>query len=196
MIGTIGGMASSMVISRPMDPSADQARCAREVDGTPVRLADGKVWLLASPTYCPSNQSLTKPGIDLPLDRLFDSIASEGKCCLEDIWEIARILLNTNYGIPDAHVCDLLGVSNSAEGSALASAVLEAIFGPEERSRTYTDWVRASLIANGLSASEISTRDLPNVLAILVATNRTVHVGRFTDACRAMNEQRTLDALV
>ena len=45
--------------------------------------------------------------------------------------------------------------------------------------KTYTAWVRASLIANGLSQARVSAGDLVNVLAILVATNRTIPLPKF-----------------
>ena len=83
-----------------------------------------------------------------------------------------------------------------SESQRLASAVLEALFGPDQAVRTYGAWVRASLQANGLGLVEIPTRDLSNVLAILVATNRTVPLTRFADACQKVYERANLEALI
>ena len=108
----------------------------------------------------------------------------------------ARALLKENYDLTDEEITPLLSVAPGPESQALTNAVLDALFGPEESTRTYTDWVRASLLANGLDAAELSARDLPNVLAILVATNRTIPLSRFADASQAAGERRALEPLV
>jgi hypothetical protein len=164
--------------------------------GTPVRLSDGRGWLLASPVYRPGLDGLTIPRVDRPLDRVIDHLALGEDLGLEEIWEAARAMLKANYELNDDEIAELLSVAPGPEAHALAEGVLGAMIGPEDATRTYTDWVRASLIANNLGSAEIAARDLPNVLAILVATNRTVPIDRFADACRAAGERQALEALV
>jgi hypothetical protein len=52
------------------------------------------------------------------------------------------------------------------------------------------------LIANGLSLVEIQARDLANVLAILTATNRTIPLSAFADACQAADARTRLESLI
>jgi hypothetical protein len=165
-------------------------------NGRPIRLSDGKHWLLATPTYCARGGALTRPTVDQPLDRLFDRIALSDGFVIEDIWEIAKALLSDNYTLSTADATQLLTLSNPAELRVLIASVLAALFGSDDTEKTYTDWIRATLIANGLDSAEISTHDLPNVLAILVATHRTVPLSRFADTCSAANERTSLDTLV
>ena len=59
-----------------------------------------------------------------------------------------------------------------------------------------TRWVRASLLANGLVGVRIHARDLSNVLAVLVATKRSIPLSRFADACRVADERARLEVLI
>ena len=184
--------ASSSPMSRPIELH----RRKSGVDGTIVTLADGQPWLLARPTYQACRGGLTQPHVDGPLDRMFEStVLSEG-LSLCDVWEVARELLKRNYDLSDDEACDLLSVAPGAECKALASAILDALFGTQESEKTYTAWIRASLLANGLGRVDIRAGDLSNVLAILVATNRTIPLSQFADACRLMDERARLEALI
>lgn len=164
--------------------------------GAPVVLADGCEWLLASPTYHARPGGLTHPPIDAALDRLFACLVLQEPLSLCDVWEIARPLLTANYDLTDEELNQLLSVAPGAESRRLAAAVIDATLGSEGRVRSYSRWVRASLLANGLGPTEIATQDLPDVLAILVATNRTVPVSRFADACKEAHERASLESLV
>jgi hypothetical protein len=165
-------------------------------DGRPIRLADGANWLLATPIYSPVASSLTKPDVDRPLNRLIDAITLGEPFALEDIWEVARALLKHNYTVTDDELQFLLTLSNDSPSKSLVCSVLEALFGPADAAKTYTDWVRGSLIANGLRSVDLSTHDLSNVLAILVATNRTVPLHTFADIGVSATQRRALDTLV
>jgi hypothetical protein len=164
--------------------------------GTLVRLADGQHWLLATPTYRACRDALTDPDVDQPLDKLFEGLVLDEPASISDIARIAWPLLKANYDLGDDEVAALLSVAPGAEGHRLASAAFEAVFGPDQAARSYGDWVRASLLANGLGSVEIPTRDLSNVLAILVATNRTIPLAQFADACREVHEQANLESLI
>jgi hypothetical protein len=189
-------MGCSMANSEPMPDLCESGRRRATARGRPVRLADGCEWLLASPTFRACPDHLTQPSVDRVLDQIIDKLALGEDLSLEEIWEAARILLRANYDLQDNEVVALLSVAPGLEAQALADAVLDALFGSDEITRTYTDWVRASLLANGLAASELSARDLPNVLAILVSTHRTIPLTQFTDACRAASERKALESLI
>ena len=165
-------------------------------NGVPVVLSDGQPWLLATPEFRPRPEGLTIPLVDRALDAIFESAVLSESLSLCDLWDVARRLLKANYDLSDDEMADLLGVAPGAEGQELAARILDAVFGVDGSGKTYTAWVRASLIANGLSRADISARDLPNVLAVLVATNRTVPLSRFADACRLMDERARLESLI
>lgn len=164
--------------------------------GSPVTLADGRPWLLAIPTFRPGVEGLTRPVVDQPLDRIFASAVLEEDLSLTDVWEAARNLLKQNYDISDEEIATLIGVFTEAEGRSLAKEILGILFGTDRRERTFTRWVRASLIANGLSHAEISSEDLMDVLAVLTSTNRTISLTKFIDACRRADERARLEALI
>ncbi len=189
-------MASSTGISGRMPDLSESGRRKPGARGTPVHLADGQPWLLAGPTYRACRDALTDPDVDHPLDRLFEGLILDERASIDDIAEVAWPLLKANYDLADDEAAALLSVAPGAEARRLASAVFEAVFGPEQAARAYGDWVRASLLANGLGAVEIPTRDLSNVLAILVATNRTISLAQFADACREVHEQANLESLI
>jgi hypothetical protein len=161
-----------------------------------VTLADGQSWLFARPTYRPDAEALSRPPIDQALDRIFERVVSNQGLSLGDLWEVARELLRANYDLSEHELARLLSVAPGFESRRLAADVLDAVGGTEAGEKTYTAWVRASLLANGLGAADVPARDLANVLAILVATNRTIPLSRFADACRLLDERARLEALI
>jgi hypothetical protein len=164
--------------------------------GQPIVLADGQTWLIAHPVFVAEGASLTCPSIDDSLDRIFESAVLNEGISLSDLWKAAIELLRVNYDLNDDELSSLLSVSPGVEAEQLASGVLDAISGVGPAERTYSAWARASLIANGLGSTRIRMRDLSNVLAILVATNRTIPLSRFADACRLQTERMRLETLI
>jgi len=189
-------MGSVTDTSRTMPELTERARRKPGAAGTPVRLADGQIWLLATPTFRPGQRPLTAPAVDGPLDRIFDRLALGDGVLLQDAWAAAMVLLRANYDLGVDELAELLSISPGAEGAGLVGAVLDALFGPEAAERSYSDWVRATLLANGLDAIAIPADDLPNVLAMLVATRRAVPATRFVAACRAASTRAALETLV
>ena len=189
-------MACNMDTSSPMPELTEQDRRKARAKGTPVTLADGQPWLLANPTYQPGPGSLTRPGVDQTLDRIFDCTVLGERLPVEDLLKVARELLKANYDLSDEEISRILNVDAGDELQTLAARVLDALFGADHAEKTYSAWVRASLIANGLSRSEIPARDLVNVLAVLVATNRTMPLSKFADVCRLVDEQARLEVLI
>jgi hypothetical protein len=179
-----------------MEDPVEHRRRKPGAAGVPVRLADGQLWLLAVPSYRARTEGLTRPPVDRPLDRIFECAVLDEGLDWGELWSAARELLKANYDLSDDELAQLLTVSSAAEGKALAAEVVRALFGPEQGERTYTRWVRASLLANGIGEAEIPAHDLPNVLAVLVATNRAVPLSKFTDACRLLDERARLEALI
>jgi hypothetical protein len=51
-------------------------------------------------------------------------------------------------------------------------------------------------LANGVVPATVRPGDLANVLAILVATRRTIPAPQFIDASRAAEEQSSLETLI
>lgn len=188
--------ASPTAISSPTSEPAEPSRRKPGASGLPVRLADGAPWLLAVPRYRPSGGSLTVPDVDAEIDRLFERSALCGEVELVDVWSAARTLLLANYDLTDDEFAELADVAPGDEARELSATVLEALFGPTEAVRSYSDWVRASLLANGIAPASIRPPDLANVLAILVATDRTIPASRYIDASRAAEEQATLETLI
>lgn len=164
--------------------------------GVAVLLADGRPWLLAEPTFRAGRGALTTPDVDSIVDRLHERIVLGDDVPLDEVFFAARALLRANYDLSDAEVDLLLDVAAGDEAQELARGVFEALFGPEHRVRGYTDWVRASLLANGLDRAEIPSSAVGDVLAVLVAGRRAVPAGQFVDACRAARDREAREALV
>ncbi len=161
-----------------------------------VWLADGRPWLLAEPAFRPGPGRLTTPDVDAVIDRFHEQIVLGEDVSLADVQAAARSLLLANYELSDDELADLLEVAPGAEAEELARAVLETLFGPDSRIRGYIDWVRASLLANGLAPAEIPASAINDVLTILMATNRTVPPAQFVDACRAALGRESLERLI
>ena len=164
--------------------------------GRPIRLADGRDWLLPDVEYQAGAASLIRPDLDEAIDRLHEQATIGEEVAVADLLGVARSLLLANYDLADDEVCDLLCVEPGAEIEALAREVFASLFGPAERVRGYTDWVRASLLANGLGESSIPPAAIRDVLAVLVATGRAVPEARFVDACRAALDRESLERLI
>jgi hypothetical protein len=188
-------MASFMDTSSITIEFNEPSRRKPGASGLPLRLADGSLWLLAVPRYRSNGATLTVPDVDREIAQLFDSSILHGEVSLRDVWSAARTLLLANYNLTDLEFCELFNFDREEERRAVA-IVVEAIFGPEDSPRTYTDWVRASLLANGIVPATVQPADLANVLSILVATKRTIPASQFIDASRSVEEQSALEGLV
>ncbi len=180
----------------PMIERIEHRRRKPGAQGRLVRLADGQPWLLAEPTLRSGQSSLTSPDVDQEVDRFHEQIILGDDLSLVDILGVVRKLLLANYELSDDEVGELLEVEPGEEAEILAGAVLESLFGADQRIRGYVDWVRASLLANGLEPSTIPASALTDVLTVLMATNRTVSPSRFIDACRAARDRDSLERLV
>jgi len=161
-----------------------------------ITLADGQEWRLAEPVFRPSLSGLTEPNVDRPLDRIFENSVLNEPINLSDLFEVARNSLKANYNLTEDEIKDLLSVSPGEEAQRLGDAILDAMFVTEFAEKTFTAWVRASLLVNGLGHTEVPARDLLNVMTILVATNRTIPLSRFADACRLSDERVRLEMLL
>ena len=175
---------------------SESARRRAGASGVLVKLSDGRKWLLARPMIQPGQGSLTRPDIDLAFDRIHERIVLGESLLLADVMSVARELLLVNYELCDDEVMELLDVATGDEAEALTESTLTAVFGEEDRVTTYGDWVRASLLANGLGGAEIPTSALRDVLSILIATGRTVKPSRFIDVCRITVERSALERLI
>jgi hypothetical protein len=182
--------------SLPMCDAIEHQRRKKAAQGRPVRLADGQPWLLAEPAFRPGPMGLTTPDIDAEIDRFHEQIVLGEDFSLVDIHAVARKLLLFNYDLTDEDVAELLEVEAGTEAEALARATLELVFGPDHRARSYVDWVRASLLANGLAQTDIPASAINDVLTVMIATNRTIPPSQFVDSCRAARNRDSLERLV
>lgn len=179
-----------------MPPVQEIDRRLPGASGLPLRLADGSAWLLARPAFLAGGRPLTRPDVDDAIDRIHEHMTLGEEIPLVTIWDAAARLMRANYRLDPDELADLLELAPGDEAEAFATAVLDALFGPEDRARSYQDWVRASLLANGLGSCAIGGDELNDVLATLVATGRAVRPERFVDVCRAAEERSSLEQLV
>ena len=185
-------MGISIVTSKPSEVERRRAGAS----GSPVILADGAAWLLASPVFQPRGEGLTRPLVDQPLDNLFENAIRGKDLGLCDLFEICKELLFVNYVPSPDELVDLLEFAPGAESRQFVESVIAALFGSGDQARAYTQWIRASLLVNGIGSQEIPARDILDVMAILVATNRTVPLSKFAEACRELDETARLDILI
>lgn len=166
--------------------------------GIPATLADGRPWLLAEPTFRAGAGPgpLTTPDVDAALDDFYERIVLGDDLPLADLLGAARTLLLANYDLSNVEASGLLDVAPGPEAEALATAVSEALFGPEHRVRNYSDWIRASFLGNGLGSAEVPASAVNDVLTLLLATGRTVPPSRFIDACRAAQDRESRERLI
>ena len=185
-----------MGVTWPMHDLTEHRRRRPGARGSFVRLADGQLWLLAEARFRPRRDALTRSDLDREIDRFHEQIILGNELLLVDIMGVARRLLLVNYELRDDEAADLLEVDPGEEAEVLARSVLESLFGPDQRARGYVDWVRASLLANGLAPTSIPASALHDVLSILMATNRTLPPAQFIDACRTVRDRDSLERLV
>jgi hypothetical protein len=182
--------------SPPMPDLIEHQRRRPGARGRLVRLADGQPWLLAEPSFRPTLSGLTDPDVDREMNQFHEQIVLGDDLALIDIFAVARSLLLANYQLGDDEVAGLLEVEPGEEAEDLARAVLESLFGPDQRVGSYVDWVRASLLANGLASTAIPASALHDVLTILMATNRTISPSQFIDVCREARDRDSLERLI
>ena len=186
-------MAFSTAPFGPTIPLSESSRRRSNIDGIPLRLADGAEWLLAVPHLDSLGVAFSSPNVDSEIDRIFEGAALRGEVSFIDAWSAARTLLAANYFFTDHEFVDLI---YGCVPEAVVASVVEALFGPSQVTRSYCDWARASLLANGIRPGTLCPIALRNVLTILAATGRTVSAARFIDASRAAEEQAALESLV
>ena len=125
-------MACSTVTGGRMNGPVEHERRRPGAAGAPVRLADGRPWLLASPTFRPRPEGLTRPQVDQPLDRVFDCAALGEGLDLADIWAAARELLRANYDLTDDELAGLLSVANGSNLAMYPSVVFKVFIDGKE----------------------------------------------------------------
>lgn len=155
-------------ILRQLSPE-ERARGAAA--GTPVEVG-GEVWHFAAHVT--------------PLaevwGRLYDANLLAGRYDPDDVLLAALKLLTPNY---DLTLDEAVAVVRAADPAALVRAVEEALFGPEERHRTYPGWVASSLWSNGVDPASVPPEHLRDVLDQLVLTGRAVPASKFVSAAEA-----------
>jgi hypothetical protein len=146
--------------------------------GSPVTLADGREWLL----------SFDLPYLGSVWDALYDSNALQGKYDTGDVLTAAHRLVQANYRLTDEEAFELVHV----DPRSLISAVERALYGPNDGHQTWSDWVIASLWANGINPTTIPRARLHKVLDLLEAIKRTIPAEQYVSSQAAMAARRQL----
>lgn len=194
--GATAEMGSSMVDQIHSRPPRERDRRKARVEGTPIRLSNGEDWVIAYPQISIKTSALSQPNIDEVIDRIYDSVVLDQTVALTDAWIAARVLLLENYYLDDEELGDLLSVADGSESIEFVHSLIACLLGDSAKPSSYIEWVRATLIANGIGADSFSMKDLPAVLSILVATNRAISPFQSIDAHLAMSERNALEGLV
>jgi hypothetical protein len=166
------------VDSRPITP---EARAVGPAAGTPVALADGREWALAD----------RLPYLGGVWDDLYDQNVLRGRYDGAKVKTAAYRLLRGNYDLtPD----EAFGLLRDVEPAALVDAVERALFGPPPgRARqTWSDWVVASLLANGIDPDAVPAGRVEHVMDVLLATGRALPQERWISSQAAMIARRKM----
>jgi hypothetical protein len=155
-------------------PLTPAARARNGAEGRPVTMQGGAEWLIANDP--------TGHGMDGIRDRIHDHATRDGCAQTEAIHAGALCLLRQNYDLTFPEALQLI---QGADGDALAQAVAAGLLGPRygdpKRRTTYSMWVRSTLAANGLKASEIEPALIHDVIDCLVKTGRAVPEDHYCD---------------
>lgn len=179
-----------------MHELSETVRRRINAQGTPVLLADGTFWLIASPLVSFTGSTIIDLDVDKIIDGLFESAVTQHGVSYSQIKILGKRLLQANYELSESEADWLLSVSSDPERENVSTVILETTFSMESARRTYSSWIRATLLANGLSLTKIPFPDLLNVLTILIETRRTVPLSSFADICREVDESTALESLV
>ncbi len=158
---------------RPLTPAARRLDFADAPGGVPLEIA-GEAWTLPL--------MLTHPGMDALRERVLVRGYLRESYPAELLEEVGAILLGSAYDLSGPEQWLLAA---SAKLDDLRDAVEECLLAQSDRPRGYRDWVRSSLLANGLDPDAIADADLPHVLHQLVATNRAIPAHEFLDVALA-----------
>lgn len=158
---------------RPLTPEARRLEFADDPGGVPLEI-DGQIWTLPL--------ALTHPGLDALREEILTRGHLRGAYPAEMLERAGGILLGGGYDLsgPEQWV-----LAASAKLDDLRDAVEECLLAQAERPRGYRDWVRSSLLANGLDPDLMPEADLPHVLHQLVATRRAIPAHEFLDVALA-----------
>jgi hypothetical protein len=149
--------------------------------GVPLRMADGRTWVLAHGTLAPTL---------LPeVDKIFDQQIITGTIPLGPALQVVGRLLVANYELADDEVVRLL---DGVEDEAVVLAACEALFGPPTPRRTWSMWALSALYANRIEPTDVPTWLLPEVLHQLVRTGRALAASDYIDSCAAAKARAQL----
>jgi hypothetical protein len=167
--------------STPEVPLTPEDRARNGADGTAVLLGDNQHWLIPS--------SVHATFLNGHRDRMYEQMLSRGSVAMTDIHAVAWTLLNVNYALTPEEAFTLI---RSTDNSALTDAVCNSLLGEDDPVRSYSNWVRSSLLCNGIKPEDISPADLPHVLHQLVNTSRAQPIEEYTHIARALEKRRGL----
>lgn len=179
---------------KPLTPDARALDDGTPITGIPIRLADGNEWLLARVGSVPEAAWLR--------NEMFRSMALSESIRSVLLVIAADFALRLNYDLAEDEVAKLLDHSEgwSFRDESECGKGVDAVVGAylpnfEDCEFDYDDWLRSTLIINGIAPGSIPSDDLPAVLAQLVALGRAVPLDRLVIAAAkgaSLSEGRAL----
>jgi hypothetical protein len=145
----------------PGPPEESSRRRSDRLEGTPAGLSDGATWILSD----------VPPHPDGIWDELWDSNVARGAYPPEYLQAAAFVLLLANYDLEPGEAFALL---RDVPPPDLVPAVEAALLCGHKRHYLRSEYVLASLHANGVDPDRVPRRLWPLVLRTLVETGRAL----------------------
>lgn len=171
-------------MEKPLTP-ADRSLSLpeRPITGIPMRLADGNDWLLAHMGNAEGGGPLR--------NQLCDSVFFAGRLPATLLHPLVHHALAINYEISEKETFDLLFSEGYSPFKAVDDqpAPVKAVVGAwlpseEDCEFEYDDWLRSSLIINGIDPATIPADDVPAVVAHLRGLGKIIEPSIFVGAMR------------
>lgn len=162
----------------PFAPSPEARKRVANPQGVPLRMGDGRTWVIAHGTLAP----MLLPNID----RAFDQLQFTKSIDYGDALQVVCTLIAQNYDLTAEEIAALLAGVPDEE---IAQAACIACFGPVRPRRTWSTWALSSLYANNIEPNAVPRWLLRDVLYQLVMTGRAMGQSDYIDSCAAVKEK-------
>jgi len=134
-------------------------------------MGDGQDWMIA------------RCGLVSTLDDVREALFKEhmrgrGSYSLGNLMVVVFFGLRVNYDLAREEINALMQVTDFSE---IVDKVIEAILPTEAKDRSFTDWMKASLILNGIQPDSVHRDQLPHVIDMLQRLGKTVPYRDYTD---------------
>lgn len=161
-----------------------------------VELGDGQAWWLPRPALSPSERAGD-------LEILLDSAGERLQFTVEHVKAMVRLatlLLCRNYDLSDAECGLLLSVDVndpvSVDRWRKVNRALVGVAPQDDAGATFSRWVKITLLANGVRASDMSVSEAVDVAYYLLALKRAVPPSKYCDASALAAAEAEIGQLV